>query len=137
MDLAEGGTIVLKDLELLPMTVQELVACYLVAREEDAESVRQDVRLVATTAEDLTALAAEGRVHPKLARLFGGEVLQVPPLRERKRDIRLLAAHFLRKHADRLDKPAERFDDDALTKLVSYDTASPTTRSSRRPSGAP
>jgi len=43
------------------------------------------------------------------------------PLRDRKRDIPDLAAHFARKHAQRLDKPVPVLDTQALSKLVTYD----------------
>jgi transcriptional regulator with AAA-type ATPase domain len=121
MDVAEGGTIVLKDLEHLPLAVQDRVARFLEVQAQDPEAVRQNVRVIATIREDAQELALKGRVSAALADAFRADAIEVPPLRERKRDIQPLAEHFLRKHAERLDKPVVRLDDQALIKLVSYD----------------
>jgi transcriptional regulator with AAA-type ATPase domain/polyferredoxin len=120
LDLAEGGTIILRKLEALPPAVQERLARFLDARAAGPDSVRQDVRVVATTCDDPFAEAAAGRLLPALLAAFGARRIDVPALRQRKRDIPDLAAHYLRKHAARLGKPVRDFDDQALTRLVSY-----------------
>jgi transcriptional regulator with AAA-type ATPase domain len=121
LDLAEGGTLILRDVEKLPISVQERLAAFLRARTDDPDSVRQNVRIVANCREAIDELALAGQVAPALAEALSLHVLVVPPLRDRKRDIPLLAEHYLRKHASRLEKPVTEFDDQAVTKLVSYD----------------
>jgi transcriptional regulator with AAA-type ATPase domain len=114
LDLAEGGTLVLKNLERMPMGVQRRLARRLV----DGSS-RRNVRVVATCApEDGDG---GGQIAEDLRACFEERTIELSPLRDRKRDIPLLAARYLEKHASRLDKKVRAFDDQALTKLVSYD----------------
>ncbi len=80
------------------------------------------MRILATLAQrsarrDAVALA------PELARAFSGTVLQVPPLRERKRDLPLLAARFLDRHGRRHGKQVQEIEPAGITKLVSHDYA--------------
>ena len=58
---------------------------------------------------------------PELAAALSKHVINVPSLRERKRDIPELAKHFVIKHAQRLNKLVDGLDDQAVAKLVSYD----------------
>ncbi len=120
-DLAEGGTLVLKLIEHLPIAVQQRLVRFLSAQRKCASSVRQNVRVIVTSEGELEELAVAGHVLPDLADLLIPGVIQVPPLRERKRDINELAPHYIAKHAKRLDKDVHRIDDEALIKLVSYD----------------
>jgi transcriptional regulator with AAA-type ATPase domain/polyferredoxin len=121
LDIAEGGTLVLNDLERLPAAVQERLARFLEAREGDAATAAQDVRIIATCRSDPAALSECGQLSAALVAAFGENLVAVPPLRERKRDIPELARHYLAKHAARLGKKAAQLEDEAVTKLVSYD----------------
>jgi len=111
-DLAEGGTLVLKHLERLPPAVQQRLLGHL-----RAGSSARDVRVVATCAPDADA----GGLDDELLAAFAGRVIEVPPLRERKRDLPDIAQHHLRRHAERLEREIEGFSDQALTRLVSHD----------------
>ncbi len=110
LDLAAGGTLVLKNLERLPEGVQRRLV-----QELRSGDSAHDVRLLATV--------ADGAQRPckELLEAFSDREIYVPPLRERKRDIPILAAHLLAKHASRLGKHVRQFDDQAITRLVSYD----------------
>jgi transcriptional regulator with AAA-type ATPase domain len=119
LDLAEGGTIVLKDLDALPRAIQDRLAAYL-ARESGTAGPGR-VRIIATCRENLDDLATAGTVSPALVRAVAAQRLVIPPLRQRKRDIAALAAHFVRKHALRLGKAAPGLDDEALNKLVTHE----------------
>jgi len=119
LDLAGGGTLVLKDLEHLPRAVQGRLAAFLEARGEGGGSPRRDVRVIATCTPSQDA--ADSDIVPELLACFEGRVVDVPPLRDRKRDIPPLAEHLLRKHAERLGKEVRRLDDQAIVRLVSYD----------------
>src|SRR4029453_14612104 len=63
--------------------------------------VRSDVRLIAATCKDLAAEMQAGRFREDLCERLGGMRLRLPPLRERGRDMRLLAWHFLERFASR------------------------------------
>lgn len=120
MDLAEGGALLLKNIEALPPAIQERLVRFLHFQSEPS-GVRRNVRIIATCRANLSDEAAVGSISPDLAAMFLGHVIVVPSLRERKRDIPDLANHFMRKHARRLNKQIESLDDQAVIKLVSYD----------------
>lgn len=96
---AEGGTLVLEDVDALPRPLQSSLLQFLTTGSapspgpKDAKSV--DLRLVATTTADLDARVAEGRFDDALRDHLRVLSLHVPPLRERRADIPLLTRHFL------------------------------------------
>jgi len=122
LDLAAGGTLLLKNVERLPPPVAERLARFL-AGGEIAPGERPDVRILATIASRSPGLDPGGALAPELARAFSGAVLRVPPLRERKRDVPLLAARFLERHAQRHGKAIRTIEAVGITKLVSHDYA--------------
>ena len=121
MDLAEGGAILLKNIEALPAAVQERLGRFLCAEPDNPDVARHNVRVIATHRGDLTEETMSSRLSPALVKALSGHVLALRPLRERKREIPELARHFMRKHARRLGRKVESLDDQAIIKLVSYD----------------
>ncbi len=114
--VARGGTVLLKNVEDLPPGVQERLA------EGCAEGgACEGVRVMVTCRTTLSELAAAGQVSPVLAAILSRHVIRTSPLRDRKRDVPVLADHFARRHAARLGKEYSRLDDQAVVKLVSYD----------------
>ena len=79
------------------------------------------MRIIATSCEGLDDPANARNVSPALASVLAAETLVVPPLRQRKRDIAALAAHFAARHAQRLGKAVPALDDEALGKLVTHE----------------
>ena len=64
-----------------------------------SRNIQVDVRLISATNRDLTVLISEGRFREDLFYRLNTITINLPPLRERQRDIRLLADHFLREYA--------------------------------------
>lgn len=118
--LAEGGTILLNNVEAMPPAIQERLARFL-GGEPLPTGARPDVRVIAATRVNLLEEAAAARFSPELAALLLADAIDVPPLRDHKRDIPELATHFARKHAQRLGKKVAEIDDESMTRLVSYD----------------
>ncbi|MCP4666403.1 MAG: AAA family ATPase, partial [Deltaproteobacteria bacterium] len=109
----------------IPVEVQEkilrIVEYGVFERVGSSDSIEVDVRIIAATNADLTALAAEGRFKQDLLDRLSFEVLFLPPLRERKGDILLLANHFAGRMALELDRAEmPRFGDHAVRALESY-----------------
>lgn len=121
LDLVDGGTILLKRIESLPPRVQTRLARFLAGSDLLPGRRRPDVRIIATCGGSIADLERNGLLLPALAELFSNNVLVIPPLRERKRDIPELAAYFIRRHAGRINKPVEKLEDAALTRLVTHD----------------
>ncbi len=95
---AEAGTLFLDELATAPLLVQEKLlrvieyGCY--ERVGGSRTLSADVRLICATNEDLPQLAEQGKFRYDLLDRLAFDVISLPPLRERKEDIHLLAEHF-------------------------------------------
>ncbi|HEX9606563.1 MAG TPA: sigma 54-interacting transcriptional regulator [Gemmatimonadaceae bacterium] len=123
-ELADGGTIFLDEVgELLPDTQ---VALLRVLQEREFERVggRQpiqvDVRVIAATNRDLNAAAASGTFRQDLFYRLNVFPLEMPPLRERKEDIRVLVEYFIDRYARKAGKALRRVNKRTLDHLQSY-----------------
>ncbi|MBN2123784.1 MAG: phage shock protein operon transcriptional activator [Deltaproteobacteria bacterium] len=124
-ETADGGTLFLDEIGILPMEVQEkilrVVEYGAFERVGSSEPVEADVRIIAATNADLVALASRGQFKQDLLDRLSFEVLFVPPLRERKGDVLLLANHFAARMAYELGwEEIPRFDDTAEADLEAY-----------------
>ena len=84
-------------------------------------SQKVDVRVIAATNRDLRQMVAEGRFQEDLFYRLNVIPIQIPPLRERREDIAVLAEHFVGKHAQRSGRPARQLHESALAVLQRYD----------------
>jgi psp operon transcriptional activator len=95
---ADRGTLFLDEIGSIPIEVQEkilrVVEYNIFERVGSSESVEVDVRIIAATNADLNDLARKNRFKQDLLDRLSFEVLFLPPLRERKEDIALIAGHF-------------------------------------------
>ena len=122
---ADGGTLFLDEIGNIPMEVQEkilrVVEYGTFERVGSSESAEVDVRIIAATNADLIALAGKGQFKRDLLDRLSFEVLFLPPLRERKEDILLLANHFAARMAFELGREGiPQFSDEAVVALESY-----------------
>jgi DNA-binding NtrC family response regulator len=121
---ADGGVLFLDEIGELALDLQSkllrLLEGHSFRRVGGEEPVRCDVRLVAATNRDLTAMVAEGKFRADLlARLRVFEI-HVPPLRERGDDIRELAMAFAARLGAELQMPSAGLTPDALALLLQY-----------------
>ncbi len=124
-EAADGGTLFLDEIGNVPLEVQEkllrAVEYRVIERVGGATPVRVDVRIVAATHADLPAMAAAGAFRRDLLDRLSFEVLRLPPLRERRGDVALLAGRFAQAMAAELGrKEAPRFSAAALAALEAY-----------------
>lgn len=122
---ADRGTCFLDEIGAIPMAVQEkilrVVEYGIFERVGSAAAVEVDVRIVGATNADLRQLAAEGRFKRDLLDRLAFEVLHLPPLRERRGDIMLLAGHFAGRMALELGREAMPvFSPSAVKRLEEY-----------------
>jgi len=124
-EAADGGTLLLDEIGLVPLEAQEkllrVVEYGTFERVGSSRPMRVDVRIVAATNADLPALARAGRFKEDLLDRLAFEVLHVPPLRERREDIFLLVGHFAARMARELGgDTAPEFTPEAREKLEAH-----------------
>src|SRR5213595_1337209 len=122
---AHGGTLFMDEIGNMTLTMQ--VKLYRVLQEGKIrplgsnDEVDVDVRVIAATNKDFDKEIAEGRFREDLYYRLSVIPIQVPPLRERRDDIPLLARHFLERFSKTMEKPIEGISPEAMTRLESYD----------------
>ena len=123
-ELAQGGTIFLDEIGDLSLNVQLKLLRVIQEREftrlGGTTTLKADVRLVAATHRDLEKPVAKGIFREDLYYRLNVFPIYLPPLRERKADIPLLAEHFLSRHAAEQGKPTRRLSQAALDLLMQY-----------------
>ena len=121
-ELADGGTLFLDEIGELPHDMQAKLLRVIEQREfmrvGGTETIRVDIRLIAATNQDLGQAVEAGRFRGDLYYRLKVVTLQIPPLRDRREDIPLLANHFLREFAAENGRPGLRFAPDAMRALV-------------------
>ncbi len=121
---AHGGTLFLDEIGELPAELQPKLLRVLqegeVLRVGDSKPRQVDVRVLAATARDLRQEVAAGRFREDLYFRLAVVDVHIPPLRERKKDIALLAEHFLAAAARREGRPLPRLAADAVAALENY-----------------
>jgi psp operon transcriptional activator len=124
--LADQGNLFLDEIGNIPLQAQEKILRVVEygTYEQVGRStpIQTDVRMIAATNVDLTARAEKGLFMRDLLDRLSFEVLHLPPLRERKGDIPLLARHFAARMAFEIGrKEIPRFSQQALATLETYD----------------
>jgi transcriptional regulator with GAF, ATPase, and Fis domain/tetratricopeptide (TPR) repeat protein len=123
-ELAAGGTIFLDEIGDVPLETQLTLLRVLCEREFErvggTTTLRTDARVVAATNRDLEAAVRAGTFRADLLYRLNGFVIDIPPLRERKGDVPLLARHFALKHGRRLGKDVREVAPEALESLERY-----------------
>jgi len=123
-ELADGGSLFLDEIAEIPVEMQ--VKLLRVLQESEFERVggikttRVDVRLIAATNRDLQQEIDAGRFRQDLYYRLAVVPIKLPPLRERKADIPVLARHFIDKYNKRLGKKIEGIEDEALALLQAH-----------------
>jgi len=123
-ELADGGTLFMDEIGNIPMSQQaKLLRTIETGEFERVGSSRvchASVRLISATNSDLPSEVAAGKFRQDLLFRLNTIHLHLPPLRERREDIELLALHFLKQHVERYRKSITGFDDAAITAMRDY-----------------
>ena len=123
-ELAEGGTLFMDEIGNIPQPQQAKILRALERGEFErvgsSKTIRANVRLISATNCDLSAEVAAGRFRQDLLFRLNTIQIHLPPLRERREDIELLAQHFLKQHVERYRKAVTGFDEDASRAMREY-----------------
>jgi two-component system response regulator GlrR len=122
---AEGGTLFLDEIDSLPYSAQVKLLRFLQDKTYrplgSAKECRADVRIIAASGTPPEKVLNSGRLRCDLYYRINVLQLRLPPLRNRREDIPVLADHFLKAYARESRKAKEGFSHDALQKLLFYD----------------
>jgi Nif-specific regulatory protein len=123
-ELADGGTLFLDEIADMPLPLQAKLLRVIQSKTFEkvgaSESIQVNVRIIAATNHVLEKEVAAGKFRADLFYRLNVLPINIPPLRERREDIPLLAEFFLRKHSRETKKQLMGFTDDAMEQLLSY-----------------
>ncbi len=123
-ELADGGTLFMDEIGNIPLSQQAKMLRTIETGEFEpvgsSRTRRASVRLISATNSDLQSEVAAGRFRQDLLFRLNTIHLHLPPLRERREDIELLAQHFLKQHVTRYRKSITGFDASAVTAMLAY-----------------
>lgn len=122
---ANGGTIFLDEIGEIGLNHQAMLLRVLnekeIIRVGESKPIPVDVRVIAATNINLEKAVEEGRFRKDLYYRLNVVPIYIPPLRERKTDIPILAEHFIRKYNQEYGRAVEAIDKEALNVLMEYD----------------
>ncbi|MEX1257783.1 MAG: sigma-54 dependent transcriptional regulator [Gemmatimonadota bacterium] len=123
-EMADAGTLFLDEIANVPMKQQAKLLRVLetseLQRVGSTKTRKVNVRVLSATNADLPAAVTEGTFREDLLYRLNTVEIPLPPLRERREDIPLLAQHFLRREAEHYGRVIEGFDDEALRNLLAH-----------------
>jgi two-component system response regulator GlrR len=122
---AEGGTLFLDEIDSLPLLAQVKLLRFLQEKEYkplgSTRTRQADVRVITATNVDVERAVREGKLRQDLYYRLNILPIVLPPLRERREDIPMLAEYFLTRFASEYGKPVRGFSPDAMQRLVLHD----------------
>ena len=124
-ELANGGTILLDEIDSLPPYLQvkllRVLQQKVFERVGDTKTLRVDVRIIASTNRDLEEEIRKGNFREDLYYRLNVITIEVPPLRHRKDDIPLLVDHFLKIFNEKMRRQIKEVNKEAVKLLMNYD----------------
>lgn len=124
-EAADGGTLFLDEVGELPLTIQvkllRAIQERVIRRVGATDDLKIDVRIIAATNRNLEDMVAKGGFRQDLYYRLNVINIKTPSLRERREDVPLLAAHFLKKYNDKLGKSIGGISTEAMDILRKYD----------------
>lgn len=126
-ELANNGTVFLDEIGEIPLELQAKLLCVLQEKEIERiggkTPIKVNVRVIAATNRNLQKEVSEGRFRTDLFFRLNVFPINLPPLRERKADIPLLASHFISRYAKKTGKKITGISHQALADLMTYNWA--------------
>lgn len=121
-ELADGGTLFLDEIANVPMNLQAKLLRVLeigeMERVGSSKTKKVDARVISATNANIPQEVTQGKFREDLLFRLNTIEIRLPPLRDRREDIPLLASHFLRQHSTRYRKPIAGFENAALQGLL-------------------
>lgn len=124
--IGDGGTVILENIEHLTESVQGKLVDFIqhgcFQPLGDQTSIHSSIRVMATSSVDLVQRVDDGRFNKQLFDILGGsQILTVPPLRKRKKDLRQLAEYLIEHYSKQAGKSIAGIDLDVYKSIMAYD----------------
>lgn len=124
-ELANGGTILLDEISEMNPLLQAKLLRVLQEKEfekiGDSKTIKLDVRIIATTNRDIQEAITEGQFREDLYYRLNVVPISLPPLRERKSDISILANYFMNKYKQVHNRQIDGFSPETMKLIINYD----------------
>ena len=124
-EVADGGTLFLDEVSNLPLDVQTTLLRVVQERKfkrvGSSKDMDTDVRVIVASNENLQEAYRKGKFREDLYHRFNEFSITIPPLRQRKEDIKLFAGFFLQQVATELNKKLDGFDDEVMELFLNYE----------------
>jgi Nif-specific regulatory protein len=125
LEVADGGTLFLDEVGDMPALLQAKLLRVLQEQEFErvggTRTLKVDIRLIAATNKDLEEAIRQGTFRQDLYYRLNVVSLSMPPLRERREDIPLLASYFVQKYSDKCNRKVRGISGEARARLTNYD----------------
>ncbi len=125
IEAANGGTLVLNNIESLSQEIQQrlvqLIETKSITRVGSRKARTVNIRLIATTKKDLRYMSAHGLFNSSLYYSISVIPITIPPLRSRREDVRPMAARYIHNYARSLNKTIKKIDDEFWHIVETYD----------------
>ncbi|MDD5773887.1 MAG: sigma 54-interacting transcriptional regulator [bacterium] len=120
MELAEGGTLFLQNVDRLPKELGEKLSNIILTQDKNNITLYKDIRIAAETSVSLDKKVEKGEFDRGLYKILTQNTILLPSLRERKKDIIKLTEYFIKKYSGNLGKKIDGIDSKAYEKLLNY-----------------
>jgi two-component system response regulator PilR (NtrC family) len=124
LEMANGGTVFLDEVGEIPLPMQVKLLRFIQERTFRrvgcTESISVNVRIICATNKDLEEEIEGGTFREDLYYRLNVIQIELPPLRQRKEDIQVLAEHFVSKYAAALNRKIDRISEEAMDRLTTY-----------------
>jgi len=123
-EMADGGTLFMDEVGDIPLATQAKLLRAIQEKQFErvggTDTISSDVRIIAATNRNLEAMAADGKFREDLYFRLKVFVIEMPPLRDRKSDIPILAEHFLNRYNRKFAKTVKSVSGELLQKMTDY-----------------
>lgn len=123
-EIADGGTLFLDEIGNLSLPMQAKLLSALqnrtISRVGSNKEVSVDIRLISATNMDIYQMVEEGDFRQDLVYRINTVEIEIPPLRDRKEDIPVLARHFLTMYSSRYQRPGIKIEGPVMKQLINY-----------------
>ncbi len=125
IEVGNGGTLVIENIEYLAESVQltllKFIKTFTFRPLGEQVAAHSSVRIIVTTTSDLARLVDVGKFNRELYQLLTPQLIMIPPLRNRKKDLQIIVDYLVQRYSDQTNKSIKGVDPGAYQQIMTYD----------------